>query len=396
MNTIKCLRNTSPVNTYIGPGSSCMAGMLCEQMQLDKAFVICDAGVKQAGLVDGILESLKEKGVSAYLFDQVTADAPDTAIDAAADLCREQGCKVVIGVGGGSTLDTAKSVVMLQNNPGKIAEYALDLTKPRVKGDTKLILVPTTSGTGSEVTYSIVVSVSSKGAKIGLGGKDLYADIALLDPLLTVGLPRKQTVSTAMDAFSHCVESLLSTISNPVSDLLALEGIRLIVNNIEKVLENGGDVEARQNIMLAAYMAGMSLNDGGTSLGHAIAHTIGGAYHIPHGELCAVTAPMVIEYFAELFPENIRKIAELLGISLPANASNAEIAAITADAARALRTKLGMPKFSDFAFGYDDLPNLAQMALNDICVMILRASVPDHEITAQDFLVPMQKEYNLE
>ena len=134
MSAIMSMRETSPVKTFIGPDSSRMAGMLCEQMGLSKAFVVCDAGVKQAGLVDGVMESLKEKGISAYLFDRVTADAPDTAIDEAADLCKEQGCQVVIGIGGGSTLDTAKCVALLQNNPGKIAEYVLDPTKTRVKG----------------------------------------------------------------------------------------------------------------------------------------------------------------------------------------------------------------------------------------------------------------------
>lgn len=395
MSAIMSMRETSPVKTFIGPDSSRMAGMLCEQMGLSKAFVVCDAGVKQAGLVDGVMESLKEKGISAYLFDRVTADAPDTAIDEAADLCKEQGCQVVIGIGGGSTLDTAKCVALLQNNPGKIAEYVLDPTKTRVKG-AKLILVPTTAGTGSDVTNALIIAVSSKGAKIGIGGKELYSAISLLDPLLTLSLPRKQTASTAMDAFSHCVESMLSAISNPICDILSLEGIRLVVNNIEKVMENGNDVETRQNIMLAAYLGGMSLNDGACNFGHALAHTLGAEYRIPHGELCAVALPMVIEYFAEIFPEKIRKIAKAMGLEPPASASNAEIAAITADAVRALRARLGLSKFSDFAFGYEDLPRLSEMIMGDTCIGALRISVPNHEVTPEDFLIPMQKEYNRE
>ena len=120
MSTIMNMRETSLVNTFIGPGSSRMVGTLGEQLGAKKVFVVCDVGVKEAGLVDGILESLKEKGISAYLFDRVTADAPDTAIDEAAELYREQGSQLIIAVGGGSTLDTAKSIAMLQNNPGKI------------------------------------------------------------------------------------------------------------------------------------------------------------------------------------------------------------------------------------------------------------------------------------
>lgn len=393
MSTIMNIRENSPVNTFVGAGSSRMAGTLCEKMNMRKAFVACDAGVKQAGLLKDVLESLEEKGISAYVFDRVTADAPDTAIDEAAELCREQGCQVIIGVGGGSTLDTAKCVAMLQNNPGKISEYILDRTKTRVKGAT-LILVPTTAGTGSDVTNALIISVVSKGLKLGLAGKEFYADYTLIDPLLTVSLPRRQTASTAMDAFSHCVEAMLSALSNPVCDIFSLEGIRLIANNIEKVMENGSDVEARQNIMLAAYLGGMSLNDGACNFGHALAHAIGSKCHIAHGELCAVALPMVIEYFADIYPEKIRKIAEAMGIDLPEGVSNAAAAVTVANAVREMRVKLGLPAFSEFNFEYDDLPELSKLIMNENCVKVLMMTVPGHQVTEQDFLIPMQKEYN--
>ena len=229
MSAIMNMRTTTPVNTFIGPGSSRMVGMLSEKVGAKTAFVVCDAGVKAAGLVDGILESLQEKNISAQVFDGVVADAPDTVVDQAADLCRSAGCQVVIGVGGGSSLDTAKSIAMLQNNPGKVSEYATNPKKPRVKG-AKLILIPTTAGTGSETTTGAVVAVSPMGIKCGFTGPDLLPDFTLVDPLLTLGLPHSQTAATAMDAFAHCVESMLTGISNPVCDVLALEGIRLITN----------------------------------------------------------------------------------------------------------------------------------------------------------------------
>lgn len=395
MSTIMNMRETSLVNTFIGPGSSRMVGTLGEQLGAKKVFVVCDVGVKEAGLVDGILESLKEKGISAYLFDRVTADAPDTAIDEAAELYREQGSQLIIAVGGGSTLDTAKSIAMLQNNPGKISEYTLDPTKARVKG-ARSILVPTTAGTGSEVTTGASVAIPSMGIKSACSGRDLLADFALIDPLLTLGLPRRQTASTAMDAFSHCVESMLSGLSNPICDILSLEGIRLIINNIEKVMENGDDVEARQDLMLAAYLGGMSLNDGACNFGHAIAHTLGAKYHIPHGVLCGIALPMVIEFFAEIYPDKIRKIARAMGVALPADAGNADAAAITANAVRALNAKLGLPKFCELGFSYEALPELSRLIMDDPCIYILRMSVPGQEVTPKDILVPMQKEYILQ
>lgn len=393
MSKIMNMRDTTLVNTFIGPGSSRLVGQLCEQMGLNKAFIVCDAGVKQAGLVDSILESLQEKGISSYLFSSVTADAPDTTIDEAAELYREQGCQITIAIGGGSSLDTAKSIAMLQNNPGKIAEYVLDGSKHRVKGG-KLILIPTTAGTGSEITTGMMVAVVSKGIKAGCAGRDLLADYALVDPLLTLGLPPKQTAATAMDAFSHCVESMLSGLSNPVCDVLSLEGIRLIVNNIEKVMKNGKDMDARQNIMFAAYLGGMSLNDGACGFGHSVAHVLGAKYHLPHGLVCALALPMVMEYSAEIYPVKIRKIAEAMDIAVPADASNAKVAEVIADAIRALNGRLGLPRFSELGFSYDDLPELSQLIMHEGTVNILRMSAPNGEVTPQDFLIPMQKEYN--
>lgn len=393
MNEIMNMRDTTLVNTFIGPGSSRLVGQLCEQMGLSKAFVVCDAGVKEAGLVDGILESLQEKGIASYLFPRVTADAPDTTIDEAAEIYREQKCQITIAIGGGSTLDTAKSIAMLQNNPGKIAEYVLDASKTRVKGG-KLILIPTTAGTGSEITTGMMVAVASKGIKAGCAGRDLLADYALVDPLLTLGLPPKQTAATAMDAFSHCVESMLSGLSNPVCDVLSLEGIRLIVNNIEKVMQNCHDVEARQNVMFAAYLGGMSLNDGACGFGHSIAHVLGAKYHLPHGLLCGLALPMVIEFSAEIYPAKLRKIAEAMNVAVSADANNTEVAVAIANTIRALNGRLGLPRFSELGFSYEDLPELSQLIMHEGTVNILRLSVPNREITPQDFLIPMQKEYN--
>lgn len=394
MSAIMNMRDTTLVNTFIGPDSSRMAGMLCEQMGLNKAFVVCDAGVKEAGLINGVLESLKEKGISFRVFDRVTADAPDTAIDEAAGIYKEQGCQITIAVGGGSTLDTAKSIALLQNNQGKISEYVLNAARPRAKGG-KLILIPTTAGTGSEITTGMMVAVTSLGIKAGCAGRELLADYALVDPLLTLGLPPKQTAATAMDAFSHCVESMLTCVSNPVCDVLALEGIRLIVNNIEKVMKNGRDVDARQNIMLAAYLGGMSLNDGACSFGHAIAHTLGAKYHLPHGVLCALALPMAVEFFAEIYPVKLRKIARAMDVALPVTASNAQTAAAIANTIRELNVRLDLPRFSELGFNYDALPELSQLIMKDGCLNILQMSVPNQEITPRYFLVPMQREYTL-
>ena len=392
MSTIMNMRTTTPVNTFIGPGASRMVGKLCENMGLHTAFVVCDAGVKAAGLVDGVLENLKESKITTYLFDRVAADAPDTLIDEAAGACKEFGAQVVVAIGGCNTLGSAKPIAMLQSNPGKIAEYCLDRQRPREKG-LKLILIPTTAGTGSEITRGCVVAVSSTGSKIGMAGPEFLADYALIDPLLTVCLPPKQTSATAMDAFSHCVESMLTAKSNSMCDLLSLEGIRLICQNLGKVMENGQDVEARQNMMYAAYLAGISLGDGGCSCGHGIAHVLGGRSHLPHGVLCAIALPLTVEYYAQLFPEKIRKIAEAMELTVPAEADEVQAAAVVADAIRSMNKQCGIPALSELGIDYNALPELARLITEENCIAVVRMSNPEHTVTDQDYLIPLQREY---
>lgn len=200
----------------------------------------------------------------------------------------------------------------MQRNPGRIRDYLLDPTLPRRKG-VPFIAIPTTSGTGSEVTFGVVITDSQSGRKIGAGGRNSLPP-PVFCPLLTVGLPRSVTASTAMDAFAHAVESMLSGKSNPTCRLFAGEAVRLIAGNLEAVLSNGQDVSRRQHLMYAAYLAAMSVNDGSCSLGHSIAHVLGAHYHIPHGAACAITVPMTIEFFASIFPERIRALGESMAL----------------------------------------------------------------------------------
>ncbi len=392
MSAISNMRTTTPVNTFIGAGSSQMAGTLIEKMGLNKAFVVCDGGVKAAGLVDGILNSLHAKNIETSLFDRAVADAPDVVIDEAAEACSEFGAEVIVAIGGGSSLDTAKGISILKDGSEKIADYCLDRSRARKKHK-KLILIPTTSGTGSEVTNGCVVAVTSREMKVGLNGPEFLADYALLDPMLTLNLPKRQTSATAMDAFAHCVEAMLSGISNPMCDLLSLEGIKLICQNLGVVMEDGHNMEARQNMMYAAYLGGISLGDGGCSFGHAIAHTFGARYHLPHGVLCAVALPMAVEYYAHVFPEKIRKIAGAMGLEVPADADEDQTAAAVADAMRDMNKKFGIPVLSELGIAYEDLPELAKMTLNEACTFVVKMSRPGHEVTEADYLIPLQKEY---
>lgn len=395
MNNIQTMRATTPVSTYIGPDSSRMTGRLVREMGYSRAFVLCDKAVRNVGHADRVLDSLREAAVSFTVFDDIVSEPTDALVTQISVLCRENLCQAVVAIGGGSCLDVGKSVAFLQKNVGSICDYLADPTRPREKG-APLIAIPTTSGTGSEVTHGLVVSDSMTGEKKGLGGSTFFASAALLDPILTLSLPPHVTASTAMDAFAHAVESMLSGNNNPNCRLLSLEAIRLIAANLPDVMADGQNIEKRQHLMYAAYLAGMSLNDTTCNLGHSLAHAIGGRYHIPHGTACAVTVPMTIACFAEVFPQRIRRIGESMGLSLPAQADPQAAAKQVADAVRELNRRTGIPSMFQLGIGYEELPGLAEYALRENISTMLRPAVVMRQLTADDLLLLLRREYDAE
>ena len=392
MGSITNIRTIGPVNTFIGAGSSQIAGKIAHDRGLNKVMIVCDEGVRKFGLADGVIGSLEKAGVEVVIFDRVLPDPPDTIINEAAQMYSENNCQAVIAIGGGSSLDTGKCVAMLQGNNGTIFDCVANPMAPRNMG-APLIAVPTTAGTGSEITNAAVVTVTKTGAKVGIKGPEMYATNALIDPLLTLGLPKSATANTAMDAFAHSVEAMLSGISNPLCDILSLESIRLISKNLESLIADGNNVEARQDIMLAAYLGGMSVNDGACNFGHAVAHTIGAKYHVPHGAVCALAVPMVIEYFANTFPEKIRKIGQAMGVEVADDMTAEEAAKVVADEVRRLNKAVGNKTLKELGIAYEDLPKIAEQVMYDACTYVLKMSCPGKEITPDDFLIPLQKEY---
>ena len=385
---------TATVRTYIGPGSSRIAGQLLQEQGLDKVLVICDPNIEAAGLSSDILESLHSAGCSITMHTGIPADPSDTVIDQIAALCRKNQCQAVVAIGGGSCMDAGKCVAFLQHNPGHIRDYLLTPSRSWQKG-IPLIAIPTTAGTGSEITFGAVVTDSHTGRKIGIGGQEFFAWVGLIDPKLTLSLPKAVSAATAMDAFAHAVETNLSSLSNPNSRLFSMAAVQLITENLESVLADGQDVERRQQLMYAAYLAGMSLNNTSCTLGHSIAHILGSQYHVPHGEACALTIPMTIEYFAPIFPQRIRGLAKSMGLSLPQHLSPQEEGTALADAIRTFNQRIGMRTLVQLGVSYEDLPEIARHILEENLPSMLRPNLMFRELTVEDLLEPLEREYIL-
>lgn len=259
-----------------------------------KALIITDPGVANCGLIDPIRANLEEAGLKVFLFDRVEPEPPADIIDEGVQYIKETGIDMVIGVGGGSSLDVAKGVSLSAINPGHVLNYCgIDLIPKR--GIPK-ILVPTTAGTGSEVTRVFVVTDKKDNMKKVVYSHYAIADLAIVDPMLTLPMPGKVTADTGMDALVHAIETYVSMNATPFSDLLASKAIELIGKYLPIAFVKNENLEARYQMSLASLLAGLAFASGGLGAVHALAYPLGTEYHLPHGRSNAIMLPHVMEF----------------------------------------------------------------------------------------------------
>lgn len=259
-----------------------------------RPLIVTDAGFLRTGLLDLPRLSLEQSGRSAIVFSEVLADPPEAVILAAVDVARRMEADLVIGFGGGSSMDVAKLVAVLAPSPQLLSDiYGIG----KVSGKRlPLIQVPTTAGTGSEVTNIAIVTTGAT-TKMGVVAPQLYADLAILDAILTLGLPPAVTAATGIDAMVHAIEAYTSRHKkNPMSDALAREALRLLSRNLVKACEHGQDLEARQAMLLGACLAGQAFSNAPVAAVHALAYPIGGIFHVPHGLSNSLVLPHVLRF----------------------------------------------------------------------------------------------------
>tara|TARA_B110000090_G_scaffold197460_1_gene235399 strand:+ start:21376 stop:22542 length:1167 start_codon:yes stop_codon:yes gene_type:complete len=292
---------------------------LCRQHNITTPLIVTDKGIVNNGLLTQVFQSLKENGLFFQCFDDVVADPSEALILSAVDFAKKHAIDGVIGFGGGSSMDTAKLVALLANSDEGITDiYGVD----QVKGKRfPLILVPTTAGTGSEVTPVSIVTTGET-TKAGVVSSELLPDVALLDAELTFGLPPHVTAATGIDAMVHAIEAYTSAEKkNPYSDLLAKQALSLLANNIENATFDGNNVEARQAMLLGACLAGQAFANAPVAAVHALAYPLGGHFHIPHGLSNALVLPHVmafnLSHTAKLYAELAGSITDSIDLTQP-------------------------------------------------------------------------------
>ena len=328
-----------PTKIVFGPGTAKEAGMEVDELKRTRALIVTDRTLVETNLVKTVQKALGKKCVG--VFSDVVPDTELHIVNAGAEYGRKLETDVLVSVGGGSVIDTAKGMAICLAKGGKLEDHAGFnlLTGPL----TPHIVIPTTAGTGSEVTYAAIIKDHEQKRKLLFADNYLSPNVAILDPHMTIGLPRLTTGATGMDALSHCVEAIHSRQSEPIADALALHGIRMIREYLPRAVENGGDIVARGQMLIAACIAGAAFSNAQVGMVHALAHSVGAKFGVPHGIANSILLPHCILYNLEACLDRYSQIAQAMGRDVKGMESlkAAEQAAI---AIREFSKSIGMPQ----------------------------------------------------
>lgn len=274
-------------------------------------FIVTDRGISNSGILSRVIEVLNESKISYYVFNQVESDPSMEIVEKAAEEYKQKNCTLIMGLGGGSSIDVAKSVGILATQGGNLEEYAYG--RPIIGELPRIIAIPTTAGTGSEVTSVAIISDLKNKIKMAIRDPKITPRIAILDPSLLSTIPKKVAAETAADALSHAIESYVGLRSFPITDAMALYAIQLISNNIFNFISYPENIESAGNMLLASCMAGISFNNAGLGLVHGLAHPLGAYFHISHGLACGICLPSVMEFNEPACQDKFFMIAKILG-----------------------------------------------------------------------------------
>ena len=373
----RVFRYELPTEIIFGIGAVKDLTNCIKRLEGTRVFLITDPGIVNAGVSKQVTELLELEGFTYELFYDLEQEPDVKSISNITKLARKFSADLVIGLGGGSAMDAAKAVAVMINNEDEIIAYSgLDkIPNPGVP----TICIPTTSGTGSEVTIWTVISDKQNNAKYGIGGKLVAPNIALCDPELTLNLPGSITAVSGCDALTHALESFVNKATQPISEALSRESMRLIAKSLRKSVAQGDNLEARYDMLLASTLAAMAFNSTRLGIAHALCMPLGGKFKVPHGIANAVLLPYVMEFNLIGNLEKFKEIAEIFGEKtdgLPLR----EQAALSVKAIKTLNSDIGIPSnFSAYGVTEKDLDYIADegIASGNIAVNPRKPSADD-------------------
>ena len=366
-----------PAVTLIGPGCVKEIGGDIKDLGLKKALVVTDNVLVKIGVVKKVTDVLDESVINYVVADDIQPNPTMKNINDGLNTYKSENCDFIISIGGGSPQDAGKAIGILATNGGEIKDYeGINMTKHR---SVPIIAINTTAGTASEVTINYVITNEDTHIKMVMVDKNCLASIAVSDPELMTGKPADLTAATGMDALTHAIEAYVSTGAYELTDVLALEAVKLIGESLEDAVKDGNNIETRSKMAYASYIAGMSFNNAGLGYVHSMAHQLGGFYNLPHGVCNAILLPHVEKFNSANTGDKLRKVAEILGENVE-GLSVEEANAKAIEAIMKLSERVGIPKgLKELGVKEEDFKVMAENALKDVC-----AGTNPREVTLED------------
>jgi alcohol dehydrogenase class IV len=349
----------APAMIVNGPGAAREVGTYAKGLG-KKALLVTDNLLEKIGLLDEVKKSLEVAGISFAIYDRVVMEPTMDYTEEGLRVFRESGAEFLIAVGGGSPIDTAKAVSALATNTGKVTDFEGPNKIP--KPGAPLIAIPTTAGTGSEVTQFTIITDTVRNVKMLIASPMIMPRVALVDPLMTMKMPQGITAATGLDALTHAIEAFVSVKAQPITDTLALDAIRLISENLRIAWCNGDHLDSRIRMMTGALEAGLAFSNASVALVHGMARPIGAYFHVPHGISNAALLPTVMEFSIPGAPHRYAAIAEAMG-EKTAGLSTLDAGYLAAKAAKRLTSDLRIPTIKGLGVDEDKFVSLvSQMA----------------------------------
>jgi len=367
-----------PTRIVFEPGSTQKLGELLASQGANSALIITDKGVLNAGCLEGVFKALDSSGIAHETYDGVEQNPTEGNVRQALRMLRACNYDSIVAVGGGSSMDTAKAVVASMKEGKDISELYQGIMRGRAP--LLLVAVPTTAGTGSEVTWSAVITDTENRVKETARGEYLYPKIALIDPEITVSLPAHITASTGMDALTHAVEAFITKDAHAMSDALAMKASLLVFRHLKDAVHDGGNMTARGAMSIASTMGGMAFSISGLGMVHGMAEPLGGRYNVPHGVANSILLPHCLSFNCDAVEGKLTVLARLLGIDGDHTARETSHSLV--EVVRKLSNDVGIPHRLDITVDREEFDSLVTDASKNSCLPANPKSVRREDIEA--------------
>ncbi|MBU3098071.1 MULTISPECIES: iron-containing alcohol dehydrogenase [Clostridium] len=357
-----------------GAGTISLLGEEAKKLGCTKVMIVSDETVAQLEGYVKAKQSLIDSGIEIVEFKKVIADPPDYIINEGGEIAKSEKIDGIVAIGGGSPMDAAKGINVLVNNPGPVNKY---FGNPFYTPGVPVIMVVATAGTGSESTSIGVITDTINNVKNSV---ICNSTLGILDPEITISVPKDITANTGIDTMSHAVEAITAKDPNPKSELLATDAIKKIMKYLPIAMSDGKNIEARENLLLASNFAGLAFNDALVHIGHAIAHSVGAKFHVTHGVVCGLVMPEVMKYAADFKADKVKVVGEAMGISFSGNETDIEIGEVVAVQMRKFVKKVGIKSLKELGIVREELIGIAEMVLADACYNFVPKQLTKEEV----------------